>query len=357
MLFFGFYFLLARTPDKTIFANYLRSRRIMGVAMLLLSANYAVHLFCQLRFADSNAAILMNMSTYFLCYWLFSSALTSLLDRFYITRRRFAVHLLLWAVFTVLAGITLLHIPGGLTQSLSLIMLAIWLFAYGIWLAIRLIRTYRKAVRFFDDYHSEHIGAYIRWLSIFTWWAVIFGIGCGLLTFLPDQFIFLWVISSIPFYIYLYHSYMNYLLFYEKVERVLESSDNDSDADEGLSLQEEKFIQTPAFHTDIENKLETWIESGTYVQPGISIKDLADSLNTNRTYLSAYIKSTYNLSFREWIANLRISYAKDLILQYPNITITDVSRKSGFMSLSNFMKTFKDSEGCSPAKWRNINKD
>lgn len=150
---------------------------------------------------------------------------------------------------------------------------------------------------------------------------------------------------------------MNYLLFYEKVERVLESSDNDSDADEGLSLQEEKFIQTPAFHTDIENKLETWIESGTYVQPGISIKDLADSLNTNRTYLSAYIKSTYNLSFRERIANLRISYAKDLILQYPNITITDVSRKSGFMSLSNFMKTFKDSEGCSPAKWRNINKD
>ena len=30
MIFFGFYFLLARTPDKAIFANYLRSRRIMG---------------------------------------------------------------------------------------------------------------------------------------------------------------------------------------------------------------------------------------------------------------------------------------------------------------------------------------
>ena len=35
MIFFGVYFLLAPTPDRAIFANYLRSRRIMGVAILL----------------------------------------------------------------------------------------------------------------------------------------------------------------------------------------------------------------------------------------------------------------------------------------------------------------------------------
>ena len=45
MLFFGFYFLLAKTPEKKIFKNYLRSRQIMGIAMLLLSANYSVHAF------------------------------------------------------------------------------------------------------------------------------------------------------------------------------------------------------------------------------------------------------------------------------------------------------------------------
>lgn len=45
MLFFAFYFLLAKTPDKRIFTNYLRSRRLMAGALLTLSANYAVHLF------------------------------------------------------------------------------------------------------------------------------------------------------------------------------------------------------------------------------------------------------------------------------------------------------------------------
>jgi hypothetical protein len=40
MLFFGFYFLFAKTPEKKIFKNYLRSRQMMGIAMLLLSAKF-----------------------------------------------------------------------------------------------------------------------------------------------------------------------------------------------------------------------------------------------------------------------------------------------------------------------------
>ena len=66
MLFFGFYFLFAKTPEKKIFTNYLRSRQIMGIAMLLLSANYSVHFFFGIRFKNADSAILMNMSTYFL---------------------------------------------------------------------------------------------------------------------------------------------------------------------------------------------------------------------------------------------------------------------------------------------------
>lgn len=65
MLFFGFYFLFAKTPEKKIFENYLRSRRIMGVALLLLATNYSVHFFLGIRFQNVNSAILMNLSTYF----------------------------------------------------------------------------------------------------------------------------------------------------------------------------------------------------------------------------------------------------------------------------------------------------
>ena len=96
LLFFGFHMLLARVPDKKIFGNYLLSRRMMGCALLLLAANYSVHLFCTIRLWNLHATILMNMVTYFLCYWFFSAAMMTLLKPNYISKRRFTFHICLW---------------------------------------------------------------------------------------------------------------------------------------------------------------------------------------------------------------------------------------------------------------------
>ena len=49
LLFFGIYFLTAKTPDKPIFGNYLRSRRIMGVALLGLAARFICCVPCVFR--------------------------------------------------------------------------------------------------------------------------------------------------------------------------------------------------------------------------------------------------------------------------------------------------------------------
>ena len=69
-------------------------------------------------------------------------------------------------------------------QNVALLALTAWLVIYGLVLARRVIVAYRRAVRIFDDTHADDIGAYIEWLSTFTYWTVIFGVGCGLLTFL-----------------------------------------------------------------------------------------------------------------------------------------------------------------------------
>ena len=363
MLFFAAYFVTAKTPDKPIFANYMRSRRIMGVALLVLSANYAVHLFCRLRFVHPDAAIRMNLSTYFICYWLFSSALTALLDRTYITLRRYTRHVACWLAFMALMWGMPAVLPSGLWQKAAVGAMALWLLAYGLYLSRRLIVTYHRAVALFDDTHSEHIAAYIRWMSIFTWWALIYGVSCGLLTFLPDRYVFLWILSSVPFYIYLYCSYMNYLLFYEQVEAILEkeqpviSGDDASPADTAchhadVTGHHADAATAPAYHTVIEKHLSSWLADDGYTTPGLTIEDLALRLGTNRTYLSAYIKSTYGMSFREWIATHRISYAKRLLSTQPRLTVAEVSETSGFLSLSYFTKIFTEKEGCPPSKWR-----
>ena len=168
--------------------------------------------------------------------------------------------------------------------------MAAWLVGYGLWLARRLVRAYRRAVRLFDDTHSDNIGAYIRWMSVFTWWAVIFGVGCGLLTFLPDRYVFLWILSSVPFYIYLYCSYMNYLLLYERVEQALEeelpaeeSATDPCDSDSPDSPDDTPDPGARPLHTDLAARLSEWIAANGYLRPGLTIRELADTLHTNRT--------------------------------------------------------------------------
>lgn len=261
MLFFGFYFLFARTPDKAIFDNYLRSRRIMGAAMLLLAANYSAHFFFEIRFQNVNAAILINLTTYFLCYWLFSSALISLLDRFYITLRRTWTHIGQWALFSILSTIVLLQLPEGTIQRIGMFAMALWLVVYGLVLARRLLRAYHRAVRLFDNTHSDDIGAYIRWLSVFTYWALIFGVGCGLLTFLPDSCIFIWILSSVPFYIYLFHCYQNYLLFYEQVENAMETEISSEAEFLDDAPEEPKEPAAPSCYAEIAGKIREWIRT------------------------------------------------------------------------------------------------
>ena len=359
MLFFGFYFLFAKTPEKKIFTNYLRSRQMMGIAMLLLSANYSVHFFFGIRFKNADSAILMNMSTYFLCYSLFSSALIMLLDRFYITKRRVWTHIILWIIFSTFSGVVLFLLPSGIMQKISLFALAVWLIAFGVVLARRVIVAYRRAIRIFNETQADDIGAYIEWLSIFTYWAVIFGVGCGLLTFLPDRYVYIWVLSSIPFYCYLFHCYQNYLLFYEQVENAFEQ---DIQSEEELLTNsgiEPEMVseEVPESYTEFIEKVDNWIKTDGYVQQGLTIKELSKILYTNRTYLSAYIKTTYKMTFREWITSLRLEYAKNILKENPEINIQKLAESSGFLSQSNFIKLFSEKEGCTPAKWKKSNRE
>ena len=360
MLFFGFYFLFAKTPEKKIFTNYLRSRQMMGIAMLLLSANYSVHFFFGIRFKNVNSSILMNMSTYFLCYSLFSSALIMLLDRFYITKRRVWTHIILWIIFSTLSGVVLFLLPSGIMQKFSLFALAAWLVVFGVVLARRVIIAYRRAIRIFNETQADDIGAYIEWLSIFTYWALIFGVGCGLLTFLPDRYVYIWVLSSIPFYCYLFHCYQNYLLFYEQVENAFEQ---DIQSEEELltnSETEHEIVsekEVPKSYTEFIERVDNWIKTDGYVQQGLTIKELSKILYTNRTYLSAYIKTTYKMTFREWITSLRLEYAKNILKEHPEINIQKLAESSGFLSQSNFIKLFSEKEGCTPAKWKKSNRE
>ena len=355
ILFFGLDMLFARVPEKKNFSNFLLSRRMMGVALLILAANYSAHFFFGLRLKALNVTILVNMTTYFLCYWLFSSALMTLLVENYVTRRRTVLHLSLWLAYSALAAAEFL-LPVGIRVWATRVLAAV-LVIYGLFLAIRMLRTYRRAIRLFENTHSDDIGAYIRWLSVFTYWAAGFGVSCALLTFLPYEYVFLWTLAAVPFYIYLYCCYKNYLFFHEQVETAIREDEDMMHA--GLDDQAVPEVSdgagkaVPVYFSDIAQRMDIWIKDEGYRKPGLTLSELATQFCTNRTYLSEYINTVYRKNFRDWITDLRIGSAKRLMLNNPGMKVQDVSDQAGFLSLSHFSRIFREKEGCTPAKWRN----
>ncbi|HTE12748.1 MAG TPA: helix-turn-helix domain-containing protein, partial [Chitinophagaceae bacterium] len=69
------------------------------------------------------------------------------------------------------------------------------------------------------------------------------------------------------------------------------------------------------------------------------------------TSFSRYFKSRVNKSFSDFIKEIRIDYASKL-LNEGELSIEQVCYESGFFTLSNFNKQFKDVTGKQPLMYR-----
>lgn len=361
LLFFSFRFLFGKLPDKQIFRQYRISRMLMGIALLDLAANYSVHLFLTPRLAAPINAILMNLCTYWLAVWLFGSALMMLLDKRYVTRKRFIRHIAGWMAYCIVVLILWCYVPSSLLYSIVPILLAAAFCVYAVGVAHKVFATFRKATCKLDNYYSDDAAVYIRWMSVFTYWAIVFGVGQGIFTFVPDRYVYLWIISAIPFYIYLYVSYANYLLMYEHVadaintyedkeeydiENVVENRDRDNgqtiSSTTRISKQQEEMLKS---------NIQKWIDDKEFTKGGLTIEDIARQTASNRTYVSHFVNTHYGMSFREWINYLRLQYAKDIMLKSPDKSVADIALESGYLSTSYFSRIFKETEGLASGRW------
>lgn len=88
-----------------------------------------------------------------------------------------------------------------------------------------------------------------------------------------------------------------------------------------------------------------------FLQPQLSLGDVAERLNSNKTYVSKMVNNTYNHGFPELINILRIDYAEQYILNHREAKQTEIANKCGFLSASAFNNMFKKVTGMTPKAW------
>lgn len=103
----------------------------------------------------------------------------------------------------------------------------------------------------------------------------------------------------------------------------------------------------------IRNRLIALMEDRQlYRKKGLKITDVATELGTNTTYVSACLSGQMGTSFRHFIMEYRIEYARRLMKANPEMRLSQVADEAGFSNEKTFLRTFKACTGQTPTEWK-----
>ncbi|MBO0321361.1 helix-turn-helix transcriptional regulator [Muricauda sp. CAU 1633] len=100
--------------------------------------------------------------------------------------------------------------------------------------------------------------------------------------------------------------------------------------------------------------VEDFLNHGAYYcHQDISLKDLAENLNTNANTVSKLINSETGMNFNDFINQKRILLAKTRLLdnEFAHLTVEAIGHTVGFRSKSAFYSAFKKHVGSSPSSY------
>lgn len=89
----------------------------------------------------------------------------------------------------------------------------------------------------------------------------------------------------------------------------------------------------------------------SHIHYRITIKELAEHLNISESYLSKLFHKEMGLPLSQYIIDLKIEKAKNL-LQYSEYNIVDIANYLSFSSQSHFIQVFQKKTGMTPHKYR-----
>jgi AraC-like DNA-binding protein len=102
-------------------------------------------------------------------------------------------------------------------------------------------------------------------------------------------------------------------------------------------------------------KLTDYMKSAKpYLNPDLSLPQLASDLNISSHYLSQVINEQFNLNFFDFVNGYRVDTFKEKIIDpgFRNFSLLGIAFECGFNSKSAFNRIFKQSTGITPSQYK-----
>ena len=347
---YGLFFLLDPAPVD-VFRNHVQARRLFGATLIIWAVYIAITWLLGGELKDPIVRISANLSRFYIFGSLLEIAFSALVDSRFPIVRKTRNRLILWGVFMAVMALNILFVPAP-AQKYVVIAAALY-YAYEVYAILRrYYRVYFNMKRDMDNYYSENVSNFTSWMLFSSHGLGIIGFSGIGLAFAPTSGLLVYMAAGIIFFTYMSYSLYRYTLSVGHIKEIVMPAETGADNKEQAKEQHPPIDEesNPVFAV-LGKKVDAWIETRGYTVPALTIQQLAMELGTNRTYLSDYVNSKYSLSFRSWIAQLRIDYSKRLLAGDSDLSINTIAEMTGY-SYNNFITVFTKMNRTSPTQWR-----
>lgn len=144
----------------------------------------------------------------------------------------------------------------------------------------------------------------------------------------------------------------SYLNYYMKISSLSDFQDLEEYLEQQIkdSCLEKKVSQERTLRINLVNSIEFIQEH--YRDSGISVEYIAERFHISVSYYSRLFKEYTGMTFPEFINDLRLTYARDLLKTNPSLSIKKATEICGFSSVSYFSSQFKKKFGISPSSMK-----
>ncbi|MDR1593351.1 MAG: helix-turn-helix domain-containing protein [Prevotellaceae bacterium] len=356
LLCFGLCFLFLVTPDKPTLHNYRTAKRAMAYSYLFFGLiNVMEYCFRTFPVEPDYIRLYRTVTLVIACSqsFLFTYTLITLIRANFFTAGKIRRELTIVVTFVAVNFVVFFTCSGEwFTRYFygAVILYIVLLVRY-----TRLfVRNYHIYLGEMNNFFSGEESKRLRWINRSFYAALAIGV----MALFPALFSTLHLETYLAVILFVFYTYfairfINYAILFDRIEEVVaETCETCEVCDSEVCDVEESKPATLSFSPEFEEKINKWIEQKQFLRIDISIRDVAEQLNTTRRYLSEYINKSKQKNFSEWINGMRIDEAKNLLSQNPKLTVAEISLMAGFNNNSYFGQLFLKSTGYSPQKWR-----
>ena len=105
-------------------------------------------------------------------------------------------------------------------------------------------------------------------------------------------------------------------------------------------------------HSQLLDQVRSYLDQH-YEDANLTMDQVAEESGISKPYLSRFFKEKMGINFHQYLLDLRIARAKDLLLDR-KASVTEISHLAGFGSVRSLNRSFKQATGISPREYQHL---